>query len=93
MPRPPVPLPASGAGEFSRDRTSITARDMVGTSPVGNAPVAHVGILIDKQWIIHCSGRVKVEKIDATGIFSIEQADAQHPQGQYTHQLLSIRRY
>ena len=58
-----------------------------------NATITHVGILIDKQRIIHCSGRVKVEKIDATGIFSIEQADAQHPQGQYTHQLLSIRRY
>ena len=58
-----------------------------------HAPITHVGILIDKQRIIHCSGRVKVEKIDATGIFSIEQADAQHPQGQYTHQLLSIRRY
>ena len=58
-----------------------------------HAPITHVGILIDKQRIIHCSGRVKVEKIDATGIFSIEQADAQHPQGQYTHQRLSIRRY
>ena len=58
-----------------------------------HTPITHVGILIDKQRIIHCSGRVKVEKIDATGIFSIEQADAQHPQGQYTHQLLSIRRY
>lgn len=58
-----------------------------------NTPITHVGILIDKQRIIHCSGRVKVEKIDATGIFSIEQADAKHPQGQYTHQLLSIRRY
>ena len=58
-----------------------------------HAPITHVGILIDKQRIVHCSGRVKVEKMDATGIFSIEQADAQHPQGQYTHQLLSIRRY
>ena len=58
-----------------------------------NTTITHVGILIDKQRIIHCSGRVKVEKIDATGIFSIEQADAKHPQGQYTHQLLSIRRY
>lgn len=54
--------------------------------------ITHVGILIDKQRIVHCSGRVKVEKIDATGIFSIEQADAQHPQGQYTHRVLSIRR-
>lgn len=58
-----------------------------------HAPITHVGILIDKQRIIHCSGRVKVEKIDATGIFSIEQADAKPPQGQYTHLLLSIRRY
>ena len=58
-----------------------------------NGTITHVGILIDKQRIVHCSGRVKVEKMDATGIFSIEQADAQHPQGQYTHQLLSIRRY
>ena len=58
-----------------------------------HAPITHVGLLIDKQRIIHCSGRVKVEKIDATGIFSIEHADAKHPQGQYTHQLLSIRRY
>ena len=58
-----------------------------------HAPITHVGILIDKQRIIHCSGRVKVEKIDTTGIFSIEQADAKYPQGQYTHQLLSIRRY
>ena len=63
------------------------------TNNGAHAPITHVGILIDKQRIIHCSGRVKVEKIDATGIFSIEQADAQHPQGQYTHQLLSIRRY
>lgn len=63
------------------------------TNNGAHAPITHVGILIDKQRIIHCSGRVKVEKIDATGIFSIEQADAKHPQGQYTHQLLSIRRY
>ena len=58
-----------------------------------NGTITHVGILIDQQLIVHCSGRVKVEKIDATGIFSIEQANAKHPQGQYTHQLLSIRRY
>lgn len=54
--------------------------------------VTHVGILIDSARIIHCSGRVKVEKIDPQGIFSVEQADAAHPQGQYTHMLLNIRR-
>ena len=54
--------------------------------------VTHVGILIDSARIIHCSGRVKVEMIDPQGIFSVEQADAAHPQGKYTHTLLYIRR-
>mgnify|MGYP000148732398 FL=1 len=54
--------------------------------------VTHVGILIDQERIIHCSGRVKIEKIDSTGIFSVEQSDSAHPNGQYTHRLLSIRR-
>lgn len=54
--------------------------------------ITHVGILIDQERIIHCSGRVKIEKIDTTGIFSVEQSDSAHPDGQYTHRLLSIRR-
>lgn len=54
--------------------------------------VTHVGILIDSERIIHCSGRVKIEKIDSTGIFSVEQADSNHPDGVYTHKLLSVRR-
>ncbi len=49
--------------------------------------ISHVGILLDGERIIHCSGRVKVEKIDETGIYSIEQG------GTYTHHLVSIRRY
>lgn len=47
--------------------------------------ISHVGILLDSQRIIHCSGRVKVEKIDDRGIFSAES-------GGYTHHLHSIRR-
>lgn len=54
--------------------------------------ISHVGILIDSERIIHCSGRVKVEKIDKKGIWSAERADQTHPQGQYTHHLVSIRR-
>ena len=54
--------------------------------------ITHVGILIDQERIIHCSGRVKIERIDTTGIFSVEQSDSAHPNGQYTHRLLSIRR-
>lgn len=54
--------------------------------------ISHVGILLDSERIVHCSGRVKVEKIDSTGILSIEQAAAESPQGVYTHRLISIRR-
>lgn len=47
--------------------------------------ISHVGIVIDSERVIHCSGRVKVEKLDETGIFSAEQGD-------YTHHLVAIRR-
>ena len=47
--------------------------------------ISHVGIAIDSDRVIHCSGRVKVEKLDETGIFSAEQ-------GAYTHHLAAIRR-
>ena len=47
--------------------------------------ISHVGILIDSERVIHCSGRVKVEKIDETGIFCTESAT-------YTHHLAQIRR-
>ena len=47
--------------------------------------ISHVGIAIDAERVIHCSGRVKVEKLDETGIFSAEQ-------GVYTHHLAAIRR-
>ena len=83
----PAPLAGRGSGGGENVNNENNANNG------NNTTITHVGILIDKQRIIHCSGRVKVEKIDATGIFSIEQADAKHPQGQYTHQLLSIRRY
>lgn len=74
----------------------------------GNSPepvkITHVGIILQRQdssdspseaslyTVIHCSGRVKVEKIDETGIFSVERADKDHPQGIYTHYLAGIRR-
>ncbi len=48
--------------------------------------IIHVGILLDKERIIHASGRVKVEKIDEHGIYSAEL-------GKYTHHLAGVRRY
>lgn len=47
--------------------------------------ISHVGLVIDTERVIHCSGRVKVEKLDQTGIYSAEE-------GGYTHHLVQIRR-
>lgn len=47
--------------------------------------ISHVGIAIDSTRVLHCSGRVKVEKLDATGIFNAEK-------GGYSHHLVTIRR-
>ena len=47
--------------------------------------ISHVGIVIDPERIIHCSGRVKVEKLDTQGIFNAET-------GEYSQYLVSIRR-
>lgn len=48
--------------------------------------ITHVGIMINNNKIIHASGRVKIDNIDADGIFS---SDLQ----QYTHKLKVIKRY
>lgn len=79
-------------GEKVADRQHIEAGDLLffdhqglddgATNP---AHISHVGIAIDSERVIHCSGRVKVEKLDGTGIFSAEQ-------NKYTHHLASIRR-
>ena len=70
--------------------TKVKAGDLVffnHQSPMTNdqSPITHVGIVIDAERVIHCSGRVKVEKLDETGIFNAET-------GQYSHHLVSIRR-
>lgn len=47
--------------------------------------VTHVGIVIDKETIIHASGSVRIDTLDAKGIYNREKKE-------YTHQLNSIRR-
>lgn len=47
--------------------------------------ISHVGIAIDRERIIHCSGRVKVEQLTKEGIVSAEA-------GGLTHNLLFPRR-
>jgi len=47
--------------------------------------VTHVGILLDAQHIIHASGWVRVDTIDANGIFVKESQS-------YSHKLLGVKR-
>ena len=77
-------------GQEITDLQNAQAGDLVffnHQSPITNhkSKITHVGIVIDPERVIHCSGRVKVEKLDTTGIFSAERGD-------YSHYLVSIRR-
>ena len=58
----------------------------------GDGKVTHVGIMLDKDTIVHCSGRVKVEKMTKEGIVSSE-TNTLYKQGDITHHLHSVRRY
>ncbi len=55
--------------------------------------ITHVGLLLDSERVMHCSGRIKIEKIDQSGIWSVELADPSQPNGVLTHHLAGIRRY
>ena len=57
-----------------------------------NGRVTHVGILLTEDTVLHCSGRVKVEKIDEEGIVSSENNTLYHV-GDHTHHLCGIRRF
>jgi len=47
--------------------------------------IAHVGIIIYKNCIIHASGQVRIDKIDHYGVFNIDKQ-------QYTHRLRVVKR-
>jgi cell wall-associated NlpC family hydrolase len=47
--------------------------------------ISHVGLLLDNQTIIHCSGCVHIDCIDEIGIHLLD--------GELTHHLVAIRRY
>ncbi len=47
--------------------------------------ISHVGILADRQKILHCSGKVRLDIIDQQGIFHNDLHE-------YTHKLKTIRR-
>lgn len=48
--------------------------------------ISHVGIVISSDSIMHCSGRVKIERLTKEGILSEQD-------GTLTHDLVEIRRY
>lgn len=48
--------------------------------------VTHVGVILSEGLILHASGRVREDKLEAEGIFNVEN------QG-ITHKLLTIKRY
>jgi len=50
-----------------------------------NGKITHVGLMLNNEEIIHASGWVKIDKIDAQGIISTQT-------GLYSHQLHSIKR-
>ncbi len=47
--------------------------------------IIHVGIVIDEQYIIHASGKVRIDKLDHSGIYNSELR-------RYTHDLSVIKR-
>lgn len=71
-------------GQPVADLSQVQAGDLVFFDHE-DGRICHVGIALDSGRVLHCSGRVKVEKLDETGIFSPEQ-------GGYTHHLIQIRR-
>ncbi len=51
----------------------------------GKGDIGHVGIILPDCYLIHASGKVRVDKLDHFGIFNREQ-------NRYTHQLRIVRR-
>ncbi len=49
-----------------------------------NNQITHVGIILNKNKIIHASGKVRIDKIDKKGIFNIDT-------NKYTHKLKLIK--
>jgi hypothetical protein len=47
--------------------------------------INHVGIVMDNNYIIHCNGKIRIDRIDHTGIFNSES-------GRYTHTLRVIKK-
>ncbi|WP_353547466.1 C40 family peptidase [Rhinopithecimicrobium faecis] len=51
-----------------------------------NGKITHVGIMLDQEHIIHASASVRIDRMDATGIYNEELQ-------KYSHKLRIIKRY
>jgi hypothetical protein len=51
----------------------------------GKGDIGHVGIILPDCYVIHASGKVRIDKLDHFGIFNAEQT-------RYTHQLRVVKR-
>ncbi|HBF18565.1 MAG TPA: hydrolase Nlp/P60, partial [Cryomorphaceae bacterium] len=47
--------------------------------------ITHVGIILSDNYIIHASGKVRLDRLDQTGIFNAEK-------GMHTHKLRVIKK-
>ena len=47
--------------------------------------IIHVGVILEKNKIIHSSGKVRIDSVDHFGIFNVDT-------GRYTHQMRLMRR-
>ena len=47
--------------------------------------ITHVGIVMGNEQIIHCSGQVRIDYLDQTGIFNKEK-------NEHTHLLQAVKR-
>ena len=51
----------------------------------GKGEITHVGIILPDCYVIHASGKVRIDKLDHFGIFNREQ-------NRYSHQLRIVKR-
>jgi len=69
-------------GSKMKDIKNINASDL---AFFGNQKITHVGIILKNNNIIHASGKVRIDKIDSTGIYNEKIGD-------YTHKLKLVKR-
>jgi cell wall-associated NlpC family hydrolase len=72
------------AGQPANINANPATGDMVFFSDTGG-DICHVGFALPSDRIIHCSGMVRIDRLDEKGIFNTET-------GQYTHRMHSVRR-